>query len=65
MTIYLSDISEAGRNIAEHSERPEASSTAESTALPSGIGKIPRALAAPCPPVNTGEVKLEFVKVGR
>ena len=44
MTIYLSDISEAGRNIAEHSERPEAASTAESTALPSGVGKIRRAL---------------------
>jgi len=44
MTIYLSDISEAGRNIAEHSERPEAASTAESTALPSGVGEIRRAL---------------------
>src|SRR6516162_3741448 len=44
MTIYLSGISEAGRNVAEHSERPEAASTAESTALPSGIGKIRRAL---------------------
>jgi hypothetical protein len=36
MTIYLSGISEAGRNIAGQSERPEAASTAESTALPSG-----------------------------
>src|ERR1700751_4588058 len=44
MTIYLSSISEAGRNIAEHSERPEAASTGESTALPSGIDKIRRAL---------------------
>jgi hypothetical protein len=44
MTIYLSGISEAGRNIAEHSERAEAASTAESTALPSGIGEIRRAL---------------------
>jgi hypothetical protein len=44
MTIYLSGISEAGRNIAEHSERPEAASTAESTALPSGINEIRRAL---------------------
>src|SRR5262249_9578539 len=32
MTIYAFGISEAGRNIAEHSERPEAASTAESTA---------------------------------
>ena len=40
----LSLISEAGRNIAEHSERPEAASTAESTALPSGISEIRRAL---------------------
>jgi len=44
MTIYTFGISEAGRNIAEHSERPEAASTAESTALPSGIGEIRRAL---------------------
>jgi hypothetical protein len=44
MTIYLSGISEAGRNIAEHSERPKAASTAESTALPSGLGEIRRAL---------------------
>src|ERR1700745_901987 len=44
MTIYLSGISEAGKSIAEHSERPEAASTAESTALPSGIGEIRRAL---------------------
>jgi hypothetical protein len=63
MTIYLSGISEAGRNIAEHSERPEAASTAEFTALPSGIGEIRRGLAAPGPPVDTGEVKLEFVNV--
>jgi hypothetical protein len=39
MTIFLSGISEAGKSIAEHSERPEAASTAESTALPSGISK--------------------------
>jgi len=32
MTIYYFGISEAGRNIAEHSERPEAASIAESTA---------------------------------
>jgi hypothetical protein len=63
MTIYLYGISEAGRNIAEHSERPEAASIAESTALPSGIGENSEGLAAPCPPVNTGEVKLEFVNV--
>jgi hypothetical protein len=44
MTTYLSGISEAGRNIAELSERLEAASTAESTALPSGISKIRRAL---------------------
>jgi hypothetical protein len=44
MTIYPFGISEAGRNIAEHSEGPQAASTAESTALPSGIGKIRRAL---------------------
>src|SRR5262245_30445073 len=44
MTIYPFGISEAGRNIAEHSERPEAASTAESTALPSGISEILRAL---------------------
>ena len=44
MTIYPFGISEAGRNIAEHSERPEAALTAESTALPSGISKIRRAL---------------------
>jgi hypothetical protein len=50
-------------DIAEHSERPEAASTAESTALPSGIGEIRRALPLPGPPVNTGEVKLEFVNV--
>src|SRR5262245_60779508 len=47
MTIYLSGISEAGRNIAEHSERPKAASTAECTALPSGIGEIRRALPLP------------------
>ena len=41
MTIYLSGISEAGSNIAEHSERPEAASTAESTALPSGSQRPP------------------------
>jgi hypothetical protein len=63
MTIYLSGISEAGRNIAEHSERPAAASTAESTALPSGIGEIRRALPLQAPPVNTGEVTLEFVNV--
>src|SRR5262245_16549012 len=62
MTIYLSGISEAGRNIAEHSERPEAASTAESTALPSGISKI-RGLAAPGPPVNTGKVLLNISQV--
>jgi hypothetical protein len=45
MTMYLSGISEAGRNIAQHSERPEAASIAEFTALPSGIGEIRRALA--------------------
>jgi hypothetical protein len=44
MTIYLSGISEAGKSIAEHSERPEAASTAESTALLSGIGEMRRAL---------------------
>jgi hypothetical protein len=44
MTICLSGISEAVRNIAEHSERPEAASTAESTALPSGTSEIRRAL---------------------
>ena len=44
MTIYPFGISEAGRNIAEHSEGPQAPSTAESTALPSGIGEIRRAL---------------------
>ena len=44
MTIYPFGVSEAGRNIAEHSERPEAASTAESTALPSGISEIRRAL---------------------
>src|SRR6516164_8646002 len=37
MTIYPFGISEAGKSIAEHSERPEAASTAESTALPSGL----------------------------
>jgi hypothetical protein len=36
-TISFSGISEAGKSIAEHSERPQAASTAESTALPSGI----------------------------
>ena len=44
MTIYSFGISEAGRNIAKHSERPEAALTAESTALPSGISEIRRAL---------------------
>jgi hypothetical protein len=44
MTIYLSGISEAGKSIAEHSERPQAASTAESTALLSGISEIRRAL---------------------
>ena len=63
MTIYPFGISEAGRNIAEHSERPEAASTAESTALPSGIGEIRRALPLQAPPVSTGEVILEFVNV--
>jgi hypothetical protein len=43
-TIYLSGISEAGKSIVESSERTEAASTAKSTALPSGIGKIGRAL---------------------
>jgi hypothetical protein len=42
MTIYLSGISEAGKSIAEHSERPETASTAESTALLSGIGEAGR-----------------------
>ena len=40
-TIYLSGISEAGKSIVEHSERPEAASTAKSTARPSGIDKSP------------------------
>jgi hypothetical protein len=44
MTIYLSGISEAGKSIVESSERTQAASTAKSTALPSGIGKIRRAL---------------------
>jgi hypothetical protein len=44
MTIYPFGISEAGRNIVESNERTQAASTAESTALPSGIGKIRRAL---------------------
>jgi hypothetical protein len=43
-TISFFGISEAGKSIAEHSESPESASTAESTALPSGIGKIRRAL---------------------
>jgi hypothetical protein len=43
-TIYLCGINEAGKSIAEHSERPQAASTAKSTALPSGIGEIRRAL---------------------
>jgi hypothetical protein len=44
VTVYLSDISEAGKSIAEHSESPQAASTAKSTALPSGIGEMRRAL---------------------
>jgi hypothetical protein len=44
MTIYPFDISEAGKSIVESNERTQAASTAESTALPSGIGKIRRAL---------------------
>jgi hypothetical protein len=44
MTIYPFGISEAGRNIAEHSERLEAASTAKFTALPSGIAEMRRAL---------------------
>jgi hypothetical protein len=56
MTIYPFGISEAGRNIAEHSEGPQAASTAESTALPSGIGKNSEGIASPCPPVDTEEI---------
>ena len=63
MTIYLYGISEAGRNIAEHSERPEAASIAESTALPSGIGENSEGLATPGPPVNTGKVLLSISQV--
>ena len=44
MTIYPFGINEAGKNIAEHSERPKVASTAKSTALPAGIGEIRRAL---------------------
>ena len=43
MTIYLSGINEAGKSIAEHSERPKAASTTGSTALPAGISLIRRA----------------------
>jgi hypothetical protein len=44
MTIYPFGISEAGSNIAEHSERTQAASTAKFTALPSWIGEMRRAL---------------------
>jgi len=44
MTIYPFGISEAGKSFVESNERTQAASTAESTALPSGIGKIRRAL---------------------
>jgi hypothetical protein len=37
MMIYLSGISEVGKSIVEPNERKQAASTAESTALPSGI----------------------------
>jgi hypothetical protein len=62
-TIYLSGISEAGKSIVESNERTQPASTAKSTALPSGISEIRRALPLQAPPVNTGEVKLEFVNV--
>src|SRR5215471_616773 len=52
MTIYPFGISEAGKSIVESNERTQPASTAESTALPSGIGKNSEGLAAPCPPVN-------------
>jgi hypothetical protein len=41
MTICPFGISEAGKSIAEHSERTQAASTAKFTALPSGIGESP------------------------
>jgi len=44
MTIYLSGISEAGKSIVEYNERTWATSIAESTALPAGIGEIRRDL---------------------
>jgi hypothetical protein len=47
MAIYPFGISEAGRNIAEHSEKPEAASTAESTALPSGISETSEGRSRP------------------
>jgi hypothetical protein len=49
MTIYLSGISEAGKSIVESNERTQAASTAETTALPSGIGEIRRALPLQAP----------------
>src|SRR5262245_48374502 len=62
MTIYPSGISEAGKSIVESNERTQPALTAESTALPSGIGKIRRALPLHAL-LNTGKVKLEFVNV--
>jgi hypothetical protein len=53
MAIYLSDISEAGRNIAEHSERPEAASTAESTASLLGLVKF----GGPCRSMPSGRYR--------
>src|SRR5882757_2713985 len=44
-TIYLSGISEPGKSIAEPSERAQAASTAESTALRSGLIEAQRGLS--------------------
>src|SRR5271165_2791109 len=42
--ISLSGINEAGKSIVEHSERAQAASTVESTALRSGFGEARRGL---------------------
>src|SRR5260221_3140764 len=51
-TIYLSDISEPGKSIAELSERAQAASTAESTGLRSGLIEARRGLSRQANPLK-------------
>ena len=54
--IYLSGINEAGKSIAEPSEGTQPASTAASTALPSAISKIRRAL----PSMHSAKYRVGF-----